>query len=73
MVLIKKSLDFFFPFFFFSLTSLSRLFHSYRDEPIGRWGETRVPRENHLTHLQAELALSHFKNTVHFLFTSMFS
>ena len=37
----------------------SRLFHSYRDEPIGRWGETGVPRENHLTHLQAELGLSH--------------
>ena len=23
----------------FSLTLLSRLLHSYRDEPIGRWGE----------------------------------
>ena len=23
--------------FLFSLTSLSSLFHSYRDEPIGRW------------------------------------
>ena len=45
--------------FFFSLTSLSRLFHSYRDEPIGRWGETGVPRENHLTDPQAELGLSH--------------
>ena len=45
--------------FFFSLTSLSRLFHSYRDEPIGRWGETGVPRENQLTHPQAELGLSH--------------
>ena len=31
--------------FLFSLTSLSRLFYSYRDEPIGRWGETGVPRE----------------------------
>ena len=29
-------------FFLFSLKSLSRLFHSYRDEPIGRWGETGV-------------------------------
>ena len=29
----------FFFFFLFSLTSLSRLFHSYRDEPIRRWGE----------------------------------
>ena len=27
--------------------------HTYRDEPIGRWGETGVPRENHLTHPQA--------------------
>ena len=45
--------------FLFSLTSLSRLFHSYRDEPIGRWGETGVPRENHLTHPQAEHGLSH--------------
>ena len=52
-------LIFFFFFFFFSLTSLSRLFHSYRDEPIGRWGETGVPRENHLTHPQAEHGLSH--------------
>ena len=33
----------------YSLTSLSvRLFHSYRDEPTSRWGETGVPRENHL-------------------------
>ena len=46
-------------FFLFSLMSLSRLFHSYRDEPIGRWGETGVPRENHLIHPQAELGLSH--------------
>ena len=37
-------------FFLFNLMSLSRLFHSYRDEPIGRWGETGVSRENHLTH-----------------------
>ena len=39
--------------------SLSILFHSYRDKPIGRWGETGVPWENHLTHPQAELGLSH--------------
>ena len=26
---------------------------------MGRWGETGVPRENHLTHPQAELGLSH--------------
>ena len=44
---------------FFSLTSLSRLFYSYRDESIGSWGETGVPWENHLTHPQAELGLSH--------------
>ena len=50
---------FFFIYFLFSLTSLSRLFHSYRDEPIGRWGETGVPRENHLTQPQAEHGLSH--------------
>ena len=50
---------FFLSFFWFSLTSLSILFHSYRDEPISRWGETGVPRENHLTHPQAELDLSH--------------
>ena len=46
-------------FFLFSLTSLPRLLHSYRDEPIGRWGETGVAPENHLTHPQAELGLSH--------------
>ena len=57
---ITNSCVFFFFFvFLFSLTSLSRLFHSYRDEPIGRWGETGVPRENHLTHPQAEHGLSH--------------
>ena len=48
-----------FSLFLFSLTSLSRLFHSYRDEQIGRWSETGVPQENHLTHPQAELGLSH--------------
>ena len=47
------------PLVLFSLATLSRLFHSYRDEPIGRWGETGVPQENHLTHPQAELGLSH--------------
>ena len=46
-------------FFLFSLMSLSRLFHSYQDEPIGRWGKTVVPRENYLTHLQEEHGLSH--------------
>ena len=49
----------FFVVVLFSLTSLSRLFHSYRDEPIGRWGETGVPLKNHLTHPQAEHGLSH--------------
>ena len=38
---------------FFSLTSLSRLFHSYPDEPIGRWGgngsTTRHTRKQNLT------------------------
>ena len=32
---------------------------SLRDEPINRLGKTGVPRENHLTHPQAELVLSH--------------
>ena len=36
-----------------------KIIYSYLDEPIGRWGETGVPRENHLTHPQAELGLSH--------------
>ena len=54
-----RSFFFFFCLFLFSLTSLSRLFHTYRDEPIGRWGETGVPRENHLTHPQAEHGLFH--------------
>ena len=48
-----------FIYFLFSLTSLSRLFHSYRDESISRWGKTGLPRENHLTHEQADLDLSH--------------
>ena len=39
--------------------SLSRLFHSYRDEPIGRWGETGVHCKNHLTQPQVEHGLSH--------------
>ena len=43
----------------FKFTSLSRLFHSYRDEPIVRWGEKVVPQKNHLTHPQAELGLSY--------------
>ena len=45
--------------FLFRCTSLSRLFPSYRDEPIGRWGEKIVPRENHLSHPQTELGLFH--------------
>ena len=45
--------------FLFKFTSLLRIFHSYRDEPIGRWGEKIVPQENHLTHPQAELGMSH--------------
>ena len=34
-------------------------YFTHRDEPIDRWGETGVPRDNHLTHPQAELGLSH--------------
>ena len=45
--------------FLFKFMSLSRLFHSYRDRPIVRWAEKIVPQENHLTHPQAELGLSH--------------
>ena len=56
---VQRDFLFLFIFFLFSLTSLSRLFHPYRDEPIGRWGETGVPRENHLTQPQAELGLTH--------------
>ena len=45
--------------FLFKFRSLSRSFHSYRDEPIRRWGEKIVPQENHLAHPQAELGLSY--------------
>ena len=31
--------------FLFKFTSLSRLFPSHRDEPIGRWGEKIVPQK----------------------------
>ena len=31
--------------FLFKFTSLSRLFHSYRDEPIDMWGKTIVPKK----------------------------
>ena len=43
----------------FTYCVLQLIDSSNRDEPIGRWGETGVPRENHLTHPQAELCLSH--------------
>ena len=33
-------------------------YFTHRDEPINRWGETGVLRENHQTHPQAELVLS---------------
>ena len=54
----------FFLFFFFwgGVYSVKCPFQDYfthRDEPIDRWGETGVLRENHLTHPQAELVLSH--------------
>ena len=48
--------------FFFFLIQFNvpfKIFFTHRDEPIDRWGETGVPRENHLTHPQAELGLSH--------------
>ena len=61
-------------FFLFSLTFLSRLFHSYRDEPIGRWGETGVPRENHLTHPQADRKCNcSDKNTILLPYTNTIS
>ena len=54
---------FFFFFFFFFLIHFYvpfKLFHSYRDESIGRWGEKpEYPGKNHLTHPQAEHGLSH--------------
>ena len=46
-------------FFLFSLTSLSSF-----DEPIRRWGETGVPRENHLTHPQCFSTPLKFDKTV---------
>ena len=49
----------YFLIFLFSLTSHLILFHSFRSERTGMWGETGVPRENHLTHPLAELGLSH--------------
>ena len=61
LIQIKTCLQgFLFSFSFLILFNVpSRLFHSYRDKSIGRWGETGAPRENHLTHPQAELGLSH--------------
>ena len=46
-------------FFFDSVKCPFQDYFTHRDEPIDRWGETGVPRENHLTHPQAELGLSH--------------
>ena len=49
-------------FFFFIYSVSERDFQDYfthREEPINRWGEMAVPWENHLTHPQAELVLSH--------------
>ena len=42
-------------FFFYSVLCPFQDYFTHRDEPIDRWGETGVPRENHLTHPQAEL------------------
>ena len=69
-MLCAKFLFFFFFFFFFFIQFYVpfKLFHSYRDESIGRWGENRSTRgKYHLTHPQAEHGLSHiivpsFKN-----------
>ena len=46
-------------FFFDSVQCPFQDYFTHRDEPIDRWGETGVPRKNHLTHPQAELGLSH--------------
>ena len=54
--------DVFFCFLFFVFESVYCPFQDYfthRDEPIDRWGETGVSRENHVLHPQAELVLSH--------------
>ena len=45
--------------FFYSVKCPFQDYFTQRDEQIDRWGETGVPRENHLTHPQAELVLSH--------------
>ena len=54
-VFVPMALSRTFLFFWFSFQD----YFTHRDEPIGRWGETGVPQENHLTHPQAELGLSH--------------
>ena len=36
--------------FFDSVLCPFQDYFTHRDEPIDRWGETGVPRENHLTH-----------------------
>ena len=46
-------------FFFYSVKRPFQDYFTHRDEPIDRWGETGVPREDHLTHPQAELGLCH--------------
>ena len=45
--------------FFYSVLYPFQDYFTHRDKPIDRWGETEVPRENHLTHPHAELVLSH--------------
>ena len=45
--------------FFYLVLCPFQDYFTHRDEPIDRWGKTGVPRENHLTHPQAELGLSH--------------
>ena len=46
-------------FFFIQFNVPFKIMSLIRDEPIHRWGETGVPLENHPTHPQAELVLSH--------------
>ena len=50
---------FFFFCFFFQFNVPFKIISLIKDEPMGSWSETGVARENHLTHPQAELGLSH--------------
>ena len=48
---------FFFFFFFIQFNVPFKIISLIETSQLGRWGETGVPRENHLTHPQAELGL----------------